>query len=119
MPSEVTAIVLKAEPGAELACRALDHRFEDDGAAVERGVISYYATETLPRATTVASWVALIEAAASADVRRGRITPFHQPALQVVGDAALRLPGVATGAGGAAPPPIVGIHNDVRSKLKE
>jgi hypothetical protein len=103
VPVEFTAIVPKPLPGAELACLALSHEFEDDGAQVERGVISYYATRTLPLASTVASWVQLIDAAAGADLARGRIKPFHQPSLRIRGDAARRLPGTATAPGRGAP----------------
>ena len=103
MPVEFTAIVPKPQPGAELACLALSHEFEDDGVHVERGVISYYAARTLPLASTVASWVQLIDAAAGADLARGRIKFFHQPSLRIIGDAALRLPGVAAAPGSGAP----------------
>lgn len=100
MPTEFTAIVQKAEPGAELACRALDHRFEENGVAVERGVISYYATGTLPRASTITAWVAAMDRAAQDDLRRGRITTFHLPSLQIVGDATARVPGAPLATGG-------------------
>ena len=103
MPVEFTAIVPKPQPGAELACLALSHEFEDDGVQVERGVISYYATRTLPLASTVASWIQLIDAAAGTDLARGRIKLFHQPSLRIIGDAALRLPGMATAPGSGAP----------------
>ena len=99
MPTEITAIVQKAEPGAELACRALDHRFEDNGVMVERGVISWYATGALPPATTVAAWLGAMDRAAQDDLRRGRITTFHLPSLQVVGDSAARVPGIALTSG--------------------
>ena len=100
MPTEFTAIVQKAEPGAELACRALDHRFEENGVVLERGVISYYATGALPRARTIAAWVAAMDLAAQDDLRRGRITTFHLPSLQIVGDTTARVPGVPLTAGG-------------------
>lgn len=93
MPTEITAIVQKAPPGGELACRALNHEFDDEGVTRERGVISYYATRALPHATSVASWVGLMDAAANDDLRRGRITTFHLPSLQIVGDAEVRIPG--------------------------
>jgi hypothetical protein len=104
VPVEFTAIVPKPPAGAELACLALSHEFEQDGGRVERGVISYYATQTLPLATTVASWVQLIDTAAGADLARGRIKPFHQPSLRIVGDPAMRLPGAVTVASGTVPP---------------
>ena len=103
MPTEITAIVQKAPPGGELACRALDHQFDDEGVTRERGVISYYATHTLPRAATVTAWVGLIDAAANEDLRNGRITTFHLPSLQIVGDAQAGIPGVSLPSGGASP----------------
>ena len=103
MPVEFTAIVPKPQPGGELACLALSHEFDDDGVRVERGVISYYATRTLPLASTVASWVQLMDSAAGADLARGRIKLFHQPSLRIIGDGALRLPGVAATPGSGAP----------------
>ena len=54
MPANVVALVMKAEPGAELACRARNYRFEPQGLPQERGVISYYAVQTLAQATTLA-----------------------------------------------------------------
>jgi hypothetical protein len=99
VPTEITAIVQKAEPGGELACRAIDHQFEDNGVTRERGVISYYATHALPQAATVGLWVALIDAAANDDLRRGRITTFHLPSLQIVGDARVGIPGVSVTSG--------------------
>jgi hypothetical protein len=93
VPTEITAIVQKAPPGGELACRALNHEFDDGGVTRERGVISYYATHALPHAVTVASWVSLMDVAANDDLRRGRITTFHLPSLQIVGDGQVGLPG--------------------------
>jgi hypothetical protein len=103
VPTEITAIVPKAPPGGELTCRALDHQFDDEGVTRERGVISYYATHALPHAGTVASWVGLIATAANDDLRRGRITTFHLPSLQIVGDAHVAIPGVSLTSGGAPP----------------
>jgi hypothetical protein len=93
VPAGVTALVMKAEPGAELACRARGHRFAQDGREVERGVISYYAAGTLGSATTMASWLDAIERAAALDVAAGRLAPLYRPALQVIGDGAARVPG--------------------------
>ena len=84
---------MKAEPGAELACRARNYHFEHLGSAQERGVISYYAGQTLAQATTFAAWLQRIEALASAEVQGGRLPWLYQPSLQLLGDAASRLPG--------------------------
>jgi hypothetical protein len=77
----------------ELACRARNYRFEHQGGHQERGVISYYATQTLTQATTIASWLQRIEAMSRADLQRGHLTWFYQPSLQILGQAATRLPG--------------------------
>jgi hypothetical protein len=84
---------MKAEPGAELTCRARNYRFEHHGSHQERGVISYYATQTLAQATTLASWIELVEALSGADLQQGRLPWFYQPVLQLLGHAATKLPG--------------------------
>ena len=84
---------MKAEPGAELACRARNYHFEHAGISQERGVISYYAGQTLAHATTVAAWLQRIEALSSADFHGGRLPWFYQLSLQLLGHAASRLPG--------------------------
>jgi len=84
---------MKAEPGAELTCRARNYHFEHAGSSQERGVISYYAGQTLAHATTVAAWLQRIEVLSSADFHGGRLPWFYQPSLQLLGHAASRLPG--------------------------
>ena len=84
---------MKAEPGAELACRARNHKFEYGGRTVEHGVVSYYASRSFPQATTMASWLALIDAAGTADLRTGRLPSFLQVSLGIVGDPKTPLPG--------------------------
>ena len=93
MPANVVALVMQAEPGAELTCRAHNYPFEHAGSPQERGVISYYAEQTLAQATTVAAWLRRIEALSSADVHGGRLPWLYQLSLQLLGDAASRLPG--------------------------
>ena len=93
MPANVVALVMKAEPGAELTCRARNYHFEHAGSSQERGVISYYAGQTLAHATTVAAWLQRIEVLSSADFHGGRLPWFYQPSLQLLGHAASRLPG--------------------------
>ena len=56
VPGNVVALVMKAGPGAELACRARSYRFEHQGRVQERGVISYDALQTLAQATTSTAW---------------------------------------------------------------
>ena len=84
---------MKAEPGAELTCRAHSYRFAHAEGPQERGVISYYAGQTLAQATTFAAWLQRIEALSSADFQGGRLPWFYQPSLQLLGHAASRLPG--------------------------
>ena len=93
MPANVVALVMKAEPGAELACRARNYHFEHTGSPQERGVISYYAGQTLAQATTFAAWLQRIEALSRADFQGGRLPRFYQPSLQLLGHAVNRLPG--------------------------
>lgn len=84
---------MKAESGAELACKARSNHFEDDGRWMERGVISHYASRMLAQATTVESWVQLMNDSSESDLKKGFITPLHKPALQFIGDPAVRIPG--------------------------
>jgi hypothetical protein len=100
VPANARAIVLKAEPGEELTCRA--HSFRPGGRdrQIERGVLSYYAVETLGRAETMESWLAAIRAALDAGRRRGQLEPPQSPSLQVLGDPESKVPGRA-GAGPA------------------
>ena len=93
MPANVVALVMQAPPGAELTCRARNYRFEQQGSLQERGVISYYATQSLAQATTVASWLEQIEALAHADLQQERLPGFYQLSLQILGQATTRLPG--------------------------
>ena len=100
MPVNVVALAMKAEPGAELACRARNYRFEHHGSSQERGVITYYAGQTLAQATTFAAWLQHIEVLSSAALQAGRLpSAFYQPSLQILGDAAARLPGQPVEAG--------------------
>ena len=90
---------MKAEPGAELTCRARNYHFEHSGSSQERGVISYYAGQTLAQATTFAAWLQRIEALSSTDFQGGSLPWFYQPSLQILGHAASRLPGEPVKAG--------------------
>jgi hypothetical protein len=93
VPANVVALVMKAQPGAELSCRAHNYRFDHNGAKLERGVISYYAAKTLPRATTAESWLELISELSGSDLRRGSLKPSYQPSLQVLGNQEAIVPG--------------------------
>ena len=84
---------MRAEPGAELTCRARNYHFESNGSQHERGVISYYAVQTLAQATTMASWLQRIEAMSNADLDQDRLPWFYKLSLQLLGHASTRLPG--------------------------
>ena len=93
MPDNVVALVMKADPGAELACRARSYRFARAGGHDERGVISYYTTRALTEAATIASWLQLTDGLAAADFRQGRLPAFYRPSLQIIGPGAPKLAG--------------------------
>lgn len=93
MPANVVAIAMKAQPGAELACQPQNYKFEHSGSFQEHGVISYYATQTLTQATSVESWLELMNVLSSCDFRLGRLPEFYLPSLQILGNTAARLPG--------------------------
>jgi hypothetical protein len=87
---------MQAERGGELACRARNHVFDYGDRTVEHGVISYYASRSLPFATTIGAWRELIDKNSAADVRAGRLPAFNQLSLRVLGDPATPLPGRAS-----------------------
>ena len=93
MPTNVVALVMKALPGTELACRTANYRFMVNGQQLDRGVISYYATQALTETTTMESWLHLIEARCNSDLREGLLPRLYGPSLQILGDPASRLPG--------------------------
>jgi hypothetical protein len=95
VPANADAIVAKAIPGGELTCRAHNFTVDGRGGRVERGVLSYYATEWLERADTIGAWLTAIEAAMEAARSGGRLRPFETPLLQVLGDPAAKVAGRA------------------------
>jgi hypothetical protein len=86
-------MIMKSQPGAELSCRAHNYRFDHNGVQLERGVVSYYAAQTLPKATTVESWLGLINESSNSDLRQGRLKPVYRPLLQILGDQTIITPG--------------------------
>ena len=95
LPSDVVAISVKAPPGTDLQCHVQKNDFEMNGSRVERGVISYYAGQTLPQATTFQSWVESINHLAEADIRHNRMKRSKWLTLRIVGDPAAGIPGAA------------------------
>jgi hypothetical protein len=97
---------MESPAGAELVCQARNYLFGWGRGLQERGVISYYAAQTLPEAATVADWANATALAVAADARSGRLPRTHRPLLQVIGDGRRPLPGhpaVAARAISAAP----------------
>jgi hypothetical protein len=92
-PVGITALVMEPPAGAELACQARNYLFGWGRGMQERGVISYYAAQTLPEVATVADWANAIALAVAADARSGRLPRTHRPLLQVIGAGDRLLPG--------------------------
>jgi hypothetical protein len=90
-------MVMRANAGEGLACRAHEHDFDQGGKMVRRGVVSYYAAATMTRATTLRSWLHLVDEMSQKDLDSGRLTPFYQPILQIGGDGDLPLIGKPAG----------------------
>lgn len=86
-------MIMRAQAGAGIACRAHEAELDDGGGPVRRGVVSYYAAATLPEATTLQSWLDLIHETSREDMAEGRLTAFHQPILQITGDGSMPLIG--------------------------
>jgi hypothetical protein len=93
VPGGVTALVMLAPPGAELACRAKNYVFGWGRGMEERGVISFYATRGLLAAQSCADWLAAASALAETDAHSGKLPKTHRPLLQTIGDTALPLIG--------------------------
>ncbi len=92
VPANVVAIITDS-PKDELSCLAFSGNFIQNGEKTERGVISYYATLTLPNAKNVKDWLQLIAAQAKTDVEKKILQPVREPKLKIIGDADMFLPG--------------------------
>jgi hypothetical protein len=88
----MTAIVRKVEPGEELTCKSPEKVF----GKIKYGIISYYAMKTVAQATTIASWLSLINDLIDKDFSQGILTPMQKPSLQILGNPAIKLPGDAS-----------------------
>jgi len=91
--ANVSAILMRAEPGMELSCRGKNFNLPPGQHAQPRGVLSYYAAMTLPQADTVGDWLSQIHAAAKVDQDAGYLPPLYGLDLQVVGRLEAPLPG--------------------------
>ncbi|MEZ4866965.1 MAG: hypothetical protein R3C14_36925 [Caldilineaceae bacterium] len=78
---------MQAQLGAELACRGHNYALPPGKDAQPRGVLSYYATATLPAAQSMGDWLARIHAKVQQDVTAGVLPLFYRPDLQLLGDA--------------------------------
>jgi hypothetical protein len=74
----------------EMVCQTGSAFFDTPEGKIKRGVISFYATQTLPKATTVESWLRSINEAMTANVKNGRLRSVRL--LQIVGDSKTQLP---------------------------
>lgn len=86
---------MRAEPGTELACRGHNYNLPPGSQAQPRGVLSYYATTTLPQSTTVDDWLTRIHSLAQADVDAGSLPPFYRLDLRIEGNVDFSLPGAS------------------------
>jgi hypothetical protein len=84
---------MAAETGRELLCRSHSFTRAYGGRTQEYGVLSFYASRTLPEATSVRRWLELIEARCVADAGSGRLAAYRRPTLQILGDREADLPG--------------------------
>ena len=79
-----------------MVCQTSSFNFDSTEGKVKRGVISYYATKTLPDASSVESWRQLMSDAMAEDAKNGRLSNFHQKQLQVLGDGKALFPKTET-----------------------
>jgi hypothetical protein len=93
VPAHVSGLILQAQPGAELACRAHNYNLPPGEAAQPRGILSYYAAATLTAAHSMGDWMGRIEAKILADVEARALPAFYRPDLQMLGNAGQFLPG--------------------------
>jgi hypothetical protein len=96
MPANAVAIIMKALAGAELFCRAHNYRFNVNGQTVDRGVISYYASQALPRSVRVQDWLEIINTLSESDVGNGQLKELYRPLLEISGDSTTKLAGTYT-----------------------
>jgi hypothetical protein len=91
VPANVVAIVMDS-PKEVLSCKAFSADFMQNGEAVSRGVISFYAALTISKAANVRDWLRLIDEQAEADVQQKKLSPNRQPKLKIIGNASMPLP---------------------------
>ncbi|MEZ4727469.1 MAG: hypothetical protein R3E79_10075 [Caldilineaceae bacterium] len=92
MPAHTAALVMRAQPGAELTCQGHNYDLPPGTGTQSRGVLSYYATATLPTAQTMGDWLAQIEKQVQQDGAMGTLPAFYRPNLQLLGDSDQPLP---------------------------
>lgn len=88
---------MKAVPGNELVCRAHEMDIFVNGSPVRRGIISYYASSTMGKATDMQSWVDLIRQKGSEDLTQYKSRMFYKPMLQICGDPSIEVIGKCRG----------------------
>jgi hypothetical protein len=82
LPAGAVAIVMYAEPGQELTCFAHNHRFQEEGRVVNQGVLSYFASRSLPQSRTMQDW---FQATVAALAAKDDIPRLARPRLQMQG----------------------------------
>jgi hypothetical protein len=80
---------MSAEPGHELICLARNHRFREEGREVTQGVLSYFASRSLPPSRTMQAWFNATIRPMAAD---HDIPSVARPRLQMQGSQNALLP---------------------------
>lgn len=93
MPANVSALILDAGIGQELTCQALNHTFQVNGKAQERGVLTHYAAQALSNSATTGDWLKATTSLCDADVQQGRLPRRMRLALTLAGKSDQRLTG--------------------------
>jgi hypothetical protein len=89
LPAHVSAIVIKTVPQDADVCYAMNH------SSKPYGVMSYYAAQALPTATTLEDWKEKMTAGMKADVAGKSLLASRACSLIAVGAPQQLLPGVA------------------------
>lgn len=83
---------MRAQPGAELTCQGHNYDLPPGNGTQSRGVLSYYATATLPAAQTMGDWLAQIQKQVQQDGAMGLLPAFYRPNLHLLGNSDHSLP---------------------------
>lgn len=92
VPANYAAIVMDA-PKDELSCMTYSDKFSDNGKLISRGVISYYATLTLPKAKNLENWLEAIDAQIKSHIQEKKIIAIRYRKLKIIGNSKIGLLG--------------------------